>query len=127
MPYETSGNLRGLGCQQQTLKIGRQLHPCSGNDGSRVWVIQEVVMANLMEFRCGYMKIGWSYIGEATVFLATSGLTGLSSISKDSPGFYMILIVNKLKKNLEEGKSWIIIDILSITLAFGATNPRDRL
>jgi hypothetical protein len=94
---------------------------------SRVWIIQEIVMAPHLSLRCGGIELDRSVIENTLHFLSSSLLITLTSLHKAKQALSMIATARMAISALAESEPWTLMKVLWVTRSFGASFPRDRL
>ena len=94
---------------------------------SRVWIIQEIVMAPNLSLRCGDIELHRSVTENALDFVASSPLITLSPFARYKQAIAMIGTARMAISALQNSESWSRMKVLWVTRFFDASKPRDRL
>jgi hypothetical protein len=93
---------------------------------SRVWIIQEIVMAPHLSLRYGNIELDLSVIENVLDFLGSSPLINLTSLLKSKKALTMINTARMAKLALAQSRSWTLMEVLWVTRYYGASVPKDR-
>ncbi|TVY31751.1 Heterokaryon incompatibility protein 6,OR allele [Lachnellula subtilissima] len=95
---------------------------------SRVWIIQEIVMAPHLSFRYGNMELDLLVIEIVLDFLGSSPLSNLASLQKSKKALTMINTARMAKSALAPSRPrpWTLMEVLWVTRNYGASVAKDR-
>lgn len=88
---------------------------------SRLWIIQEVVLAKNPIFLCGRSQITWDRLMRAFVY---TGLLGIQGMAK---GVVPIHVLRNCRNLHSAGTPLLLAKLLVRTEGFKATDPRDKI
>jgi hypothetical protein len=94
---------------------------------TRVWVIQEIVMARHLSLRCGNIELDRSIVEHSVDFLINSSLMDTYPMPRAKKAREMFVFTKLAMSTLEKSDPWPLMEVLSVSRSFGASVPRDRL